>query len=100
FGLNDRVVTGLAQLTGDERFAYDSYRRLVQMFGSVVLGLPSEPFEEILAEARRHAGVARDSDLDAGAWRQVVEQFRAVVRAQTGSDFPQDPVEQVRLATI
>ncbi len=99
-GLNDRVVTGLAQLTGDERFAYDSYRRLVQMFGSVVLGLPSEPFEEILAEARRHAGVARDSDLDAGAWRQVVERFRAVVRAQTGSDFPQDPVEQVRLATI
>ncbi|KAB2964365.1 MAG: pyruvate, phosphate dikinase [Thermoanaerobaculia bacterium] len=98
-GINDAVAAGLARLTGDERFAFDSYRRLVQMFGSVVLGVPDEPFEEILAAARRRAGVERESELGAGDWRGVVEGFREVVRRHAGRDFPQDPVEQIRLAT-
>jgi len=98
-GLNDEVVEGLAKLTGDPRFAYDSYRRLVQMFGSVVLGLDDEPFEDVLTEARRSAGVDSDSKLDADAWRRVTAEFREIVRRETGEGFPQDPIEQVRLAT-
>ncbi len=98
-GINDAVAAGLARLTGDERFAFDSYRRLVQMFGSVVLGVPDEPFEEILAAVRREAGAERESELGAAAWRDVVVRFREVVRRHAGRDFPQDPVEQIRLAT-
>ncbi|HSM13951.1 MAG TPA: pyruvate, phosphate dikinase, partial [Thermoanaerobaculia bacterium] len=97
-GLNDEVAAGLASLTGDERFAYDSYRRLVQMFGSVVLGIADEPFEEVLTEARAAAGVETDSELDAGAWKQVTAKFRDIVRAETGEEFPQDARRQIRLA--
>jgi len=98
-GLNDAVAAGLATLTGDERFAFDSYRRLVQMFGSVVLGIADEPFEEVLAAARARAGVASDSELGSAAWKRVTEEFRALFRRETGGDFPQDPIEQIRLAT-
>ncbi|HLF56869.1 MAG TPA: pyruvate, phosphate dikinase [Thermoanaerobaculia bacterium] len=98
-GLNDAVAAGLATLTGDERFAFDSYRRLVQMFGSVVLGIADEPFEEVLAAARARAGVASDSELGTAAWKRVTEEFRALLRRETGGDFPQDPIEQIRLAT-
>jgi pyruvate,orthophosphate dikinase len=98
-GMNDAVAEGMATLTGDPRFAYDSYRRLVQMFGSVVLGLADEPFEEILAAARAKAGVASDSELGAGHWRRVTSEFLAIVRRESGRDFPQDPIEQIRLAT-
>jgi len=70
-GMNDAVAAGLAKLAGDERFAYDSYRRLVQMFGSVVMEIDDEPFEHVLTEARAKAGVESDSDLDAAAWKAV-----------------------------
>ena len=98
-GLNDAVAAGLAKLTGDERFAYDSYRRLVQMFGSVVMGIADEPFEEVLSAARRRAGVKSDSDLGAGDWKRVTQEFAAIFEQTTGRKFPQDPMEQIRLAT-
>lgn len=93
-GLNDQVVEGLARLTGDERFAYDSYRRLIQMFGTVVLGLPDEPYEEVLSEFRNRYGVTNDAELPPDALKQVVERFK-----QLTPGFPQEPIEQLRLAT-
>ncbi len=98
-GMNDAVVEGLAKLTGDARFAYDSYRRLVQMFGSVVMDLDDEPFEEVLAQARERAGVATDSELAADDWKGVTEEFKKIFRERTGREFPQDAQEQIRLAT-
>ncbi len=98
-GLNDEVVKGMAELTGDERFVYDSYRRLVQMFGSVVMGIDDEPFEEVLTEARKKAGVESDSDLTAEDWKAVTEEFKKIFKEETGRDFPQDPTEQIKLAT-
>ena len=98
-GLNDAVAAGLERLTGDARFAFDSYRRLVQMFGSVVLEIADEPFEEVLTAARRRAGVANDSDLGADDWRRVTGEFKEIVERLAGRPFPQDPREQIRLAT-
>jgi pyruvate, orthophosphate dikinase len=98
-GLTDKVVEGMAELTGDERFAYDSYRRLVQMFGSVVMGIDDEPFEEVLTEAREKAGVKTDTELNAEQWKEVTAEFKKIFKAETGKDFPQDPMEQIRLAT-
>ena len=98
-GMNDAVAEGMAKLTGDPRFAYDSFRRLVQMFGSVVMGIDDEPFEEVLTEARKHAGVENDSDLGAEDWKRVTGEFKKIFAAKTGRDFPQDPIEQIRLAT-
>jgi len=98
-GMNDEVVEGMAKLTGDPRFAYDSYRRLVQMFGSVVMGIADEPFEEVLTAARKRAGVETDSELGAEAWKSVVAEFEAIVAKEAGREFPQDPIEQIRLAT-
>ncbi len=98
-GMNDAVVEGMAKLTGDERFAYDSYRRLIQMFGSVVMGVPDEPFEEVLTAARKKAGVETDSELDAAAWKAVTAEFKEIVRKHAGEEFPQDPITQIRLAT-
>jgi pyruvate,orthophosphate dikinase len=97
-GLTDEVVKGMAKLTGDERFAYDSFRRLIQMFGSVVMGIADEPFEEVLTEARLKAGVESDSDLNADDWKEVTKEFEKIFKEHTGRDFPQDPLEQVRLA--
>jgi pyruvate,orthophosphate dikinase len=98
-GMTDAVAEGMAALTGDARFAYDSYRRLVQMFGSVVMGVADEPFEEVLTEARAHAGVETDSELGAEAWKRVTASFKEIVRGETGQEFPQDPIAQIRLAT-
>ncbi|MBN1218599.1 MAG: pyruvate, phosphate dikinase [Anaerolineae bacterium] len=98
-GLSDEVVAGMAKLTGDERFVYDSYRRLVQMFGSVVMGIDDEPFEEVLTEARLKAGVKTDSELNAAQWKEVTQEFKKIFKAQTGREFPQDPLEQIKLAT-
>jgi pyruvate,orthophosphate dikinase len=92
-GLNDESVLGLAARTGDERFAWDSYRRFVQMFSNVVCGVPGERFEEILREAGR-----RDRRLDVAALQDVTRRFRALHEAHTGEPFPQDPREQLRLA--
>jgi pyruvate,orthophosphate dikinase len=98
-GMTDEVVEGMVGLTGDARFVYDSYRRLVQMFGSVVMGIDDEPFEEVLTEARQKAGVESDSDLNAEQWKEVTAEFKKLFKAETGRDFPQDPLEQIKLAT-
>jgi pyruvate, orthophosphate dikinase len=98
-GLNAETVQGLAALTGDPRFAWDAYRRLLQMYGSVVLGVPDEPFERTLSEWRARRGVQNDADLEAKDLQAVAEQFRQIVRATSGREFPDDPLEQLRLTT-
>src|SRR6266540_456596 len=97
-GLNDASVHGLAKQTANERFAYDSYRRFVQMFGKIVLDIPGELFEVALADLREEKGVATDPELDAGALEGLVETFKGIVNEQAGIDFPQDPREQLRYA--
>jgi pyruvate, orthophosphate dikinase len=97
-GLTDRSVHGLARASGDERFAWDSYRRLVQMFGRTVLGIADEHFDAVLEAAKRAKGTRDDLGLDAADLRSLVTGFRAVVREQAGRDFPQDPREQLRMA--
>ena len=99
-GLNDDSVQGLAKQTGDDwRFANDAYRRFVQMFGKIVMGVPAELFEHALDRAKeaKFAG-AQDTDLDAEDLRSLLEEFRAIYKEHVGSDFPQDPREQLRLA--
>ncbi len=97
-GLNDSSVHGLAAQSGDERFAWDSYRRLVQMFGATVLGIEGEHFAEALDEAKRAKGTTNDLDLDAADLTTLVETFKGVIRKYADRDFPQDPREQMDLA--
>ncbi|MBV8645611.1 MAG: pyruvate, phosphate dikinase, partial [Candidatus Eremiobacteraeota bacterium] len=97
-GLNDETVAGLARLTGNDRFAYDAYRRFMAMFGDVVLGIPKAEFEHVVEEAKRKARVATDPELDAGKWKEVIAQYREIVRIHTGKPFPQDVHEQLELA--
>jgi pyruvate,orthophosphate dikinase len=98
-GLNDETAAGMAELTGDESFVYDAYRRLVEMFGKVVLGIPDEAFEGPMAEYKEKSGIKSDTELTAEDWKNLVEKFKAVVKENMGFDFPQDPYEQLRLAT-
>ena len=98
-GLNDEVAQAWVKRGGDERFVYDSYRRLVQMFGSVVLELPDESFESVITERREGAGVRRDAELSAQDWVFATEQFKDIIKTQTGQDFPVDPYQQLKLAT-
>ncbi len=98
-GLNDQTVAGMILLTDNPRFVYDSYRRLIQMFGSVVMGVPDEPFEEIIAEAKAERGVRHDVELTAEEWKRVIERFKGLVLAYKGMDFPQDPYKQLEMAT-
>ncbi|HEY7007378.1 MAG TPA: pyruvate, phosphate dikinase [Jatrophihabitantaceae bacterium] len=97
-GLNDQSVRGLAAQSGNERFAFDSYRRLIQMFGKTVLGIAGEHFEDAIDEAKRAKGTESDLDLDADDMRKLVETFKNVVVEQAGRSFPQDPREQMDLA--
>jgi pyruvate,orthophosphate dikinase len=97
-GLNDHTVLGLAARSGDDRFAWDSYRRLIQMFGRTVYGVPGEMFETELASARTTAGVTSDADLDSAALRDLVVAYQKVFAARTGRDFPQSPHEQLYAA--
>ncbi|UOY03255.1 pyruvate, phosphate dikinase [Blastococcus sp. PRF04-17] len=97
-GLNDESVQGLAQQSGSERFAWDSYRRLIQMFGKTVLGIDGELFDEALDEVKAEQGTDLDLDLDADHLKDVVSRFKAIVKDHTGRDFPQDPREQMDLA--
>jgi pyruvate,orthophosphate dikinase len=97
-GLNDDTVVGLAKLTGNDRFAYDAYRRFMQMFGNVVLDIPKDEFEHVVDEAKQKAGVATDPELGADRWKEVIAQFREIVRVHTGKPFPQDVYEQLELA--
>ncbi|HEX2805447.1 MAG TPA: pyruvate, phosphate dikinase, partial [Kineosporiaceae bacterium] len=99
-GLNDESVQGLALHAGDPRFAWDSYRRLVQMYGKTVLGIEGEAFEHHLDEAKKRRGSTNDLALDAADLEKLVEVFKEVVRDHTGSPFPQDPREQLTLAIL
>jgi pyruvate, orthophosphate dikinase len=98
-GLNDTTCQGMIRLTGDERFVYDAYRRLIQMFGSVVMGISDEAFERVIEKAKHKAGVLLDMDLSARDWRLITEQFKTIFRSHTQVDFPQDPEEQLKMAT-
>jgi pyruvate,orthophosphate dikinase len=97
-GLTDESVHGLAKQSGNERFAWDAYRRLVQMFGKTVLGIDGDAFEHALDEAKRAKGTANDLDLDAADLGQLTESFKEIVRSHTGRGFPQEPREQMDLA--
>jgi pyruvate,orthophosphate dikinase len=93
-GLNDRVVEGLARKSGDERFAYDSYRRFIQMYGQVVLGIENH-FEELLENHKLDSGVQLDTELSADDWRTLVAGFKDLVADELGRPFPEDPQEQL-----
>jgi pyruvate,orthophosphate dikinase len=95
-GLNDLSVKGLAEQTGDERFAYDSYRRFVSMYGRIVLGVDGARFDDPYEAARAAAGVATDAEIPAGMLRDLVETFKTEVEKATGRPFPQEPVDQLR----
>lgn len=100
-GLNDEVVEGLAAKSGNPKFAYDSYRRFVQMYGDVVLGMKPankddiDPFEAIIEEVKKKRGVLLDKDLNLEELKELVIRFKAAIKAQTGEDFPTDPMEQL-----
>jgi len=98
-GLNDSTVNGLAA-SADKRFAYDCYRRLIQMYARVVMGVSGEHFEDVIDEAKRDAGVRDDNELAAERLLQLASEFKAIVKKQTGQEFPEDPLEQLQLATI
>ena len=99
-GLNDEVTQGMIKLTGNEHFAYDSYRRLIQMFGTVVLGVRDEPFEDVLASYRDRRGVRTDADLTGDDFRRIVGEFKEIVRRHARIEFPSDAEEQLRMATL
>ena len=98
-GLNDVSVEGLAAASSDERFAWDSYRRLIQMFGKTVLDIDGEHFSDALEAKKAGRGVTLDYELDVAALTELVEQYKAIVREQAGIDFPQDPRAQLDMAT-
>jgi pyruvate,orthophosphate dikinase len=97
-GLNDKSVEGLAKRSNNPRFAYDSYRRLIQMFGSVVLDIPKHAFEEVFDGKKKQKKIKLDTDLDARALQEVIVEYKKVVQKHTKRDFPQDPHEQLVMA--
>src|SRR5688572_17319016 len=97
-GLNDTSVEGLAGATDNERFAWDSYRRFVQMFGNVSRGVDGEAFEKEISNVKDDAGVTEDTELDVKALKELVTRFKSLYKDETGDEFPQDPKEQLRLA--
>lgn len=100
-GLNDDVVVGLAKKTGNERFAYDSYRRFVQMYGDVVLGMKPvnkediDPFEAIIQKVKSQRGISLDNEMNVDELKQLVDLFKKAIKEQTGKDFPTDPMDQL-----
>ncbi len=98
-GLNDETAASMAKLTGDERFVYDAYRRLVHMFGSVVLGIEDEAFEHPLEKIKAEKGYKVDTEMTAEDWKALTEIYKGVIKEHMGFDFPQDPYEQLKLAT-
>ncbi|MFF4830325.1 pyruvate, phosphate dikinase [Streptomyces sp. NPDC001315] len=97
-GLSDKSVQGLAKQAGDDRFAWDSYRRLIQMFGKTVLGVDGELFEDALESAKEAKKVTVDTELEAADLKKLVTKFKRIVKTEAGRDFPQDPREQMDLA--
>ncbi|MBN2149229.1 MAG: pyruvate, phosphate dikinase [Anaerolineales bacterium] len=98
-GLNDQTAEGMVKLSGDARFVYDSFRRLVEMFGTVVLGIADEAFEEPLKKHKAKKGYKLDTEMTAEDWKVITQEFKAVVKKEKGFDFPQDPFKQLELAT-
>jgi pyruvate,orthophosphate dikinase len=98
-GLTDVTAEGMVSLTNNPRFVYDSYRRLVEMFGTVVLNIPDEAFEEPLARHKQDKGYKLDTEMTADDWKAITNAFKAVVKKEMGFDFPQDPFKQLELAT-
>ncbi len=100
-GLNDEVVKGLAEKTGNERFAYDSYRRFVQMYGDVVLGMKPinkediDPFEEIIQQVKAQRGISLDNEMTTDELKQLVTLFKKMIKERTGYDFPDNPIDQL-----
>jgi len=94
-GLNDETVLGLARASGDDRFAWDSYRRFIQMYGSVVLGVDHHRFEEIIERVKLDAGVIEDTALTPAHWQEVVTEYKEMVASEKGNAFPQDPEQQL-----
>jgi len=99
-GLNEQTVKGLAAKTHNERFAQDSYRRFVTMYSSIVLGIERDRFEELLKRKKAERRVSHDTDLDAKTLQELVVQFKTLVKQETGRDFPEDPLEQLKMAII
>jgi pyruvate,orthophosphate dikinase len=97
-GLNDDSVQALARANGNERFAWDSYRRFVQMFGNVSQGIAGERFEDAIQAAKDDRGVSDDTELDVDALRELTDAFKDIYKEETGEDFPHDPQEQLRLS--
>jgi pyruvate,orthophosphate dikinase len=97
-GLNDETLAGLIEQTGDERFAYDAYRRFIQLFGKVALGIDDEKFDEHFNDVKERVGVKADVGLEAAHLREISEKFLLVVRQETGDEFPQDVMRQLQLA--
>src|ERR1044072_6931367 len=97
-GLTDAVTDGLAKLTGNERFAYDSYRRLINMFGDTVMGVDHEHFEHELSAVKNARRAKVDPDLDTAGLKEVVKRYKKVCRDHVGEDFPQDPLVQLEHA--
>jgi pyruvate,orthophosphate dikinase len=98
-GLNDETAKSMVEMTGDERFVFDAYRRLVHMFGSVVLNIDDEEFEKPLEELKQKKGYKLDTEMVAEDWKAITEAYKAVIKKEIGFDFPQDPLEQLKLAT-
>ncbi len=98
-GLNDETAARMVELTGDDRFVYDAYRRLVHMFGSVVLDIDDEEFEHPLDSYKEEKGYKLDTEMNAEDWKALTETYKAVIKEHKGFDFPQDPYEQLKLAT-
>ncbi len=97
-GLNDITVVGLAELTANDRFAWDAYRRFIMMFASVVMGVEKDPFEERIEQAKKRLGVLADPEIDAATWRELVGEFKDIVQEKTGRAFPQDVYRQLDFA--
>ena len=95
-GLNDKSVKGLAKATSDERFAYDSYRRFISMYGRIVLGIEADRFDAPLEEAKHRLGVKTDAELPAKDLKDLCAHYKVVVKSETGKAFPQDPAKQLR----
>ncbi len=97
-GLNDKTIEGLIQITSDGRFAFDAYRRFIQLFGKIALGVDEKEFDQILNKAKESSGAVYDTDLDADALKDICRQYLDVIKKRTGSRFPEDPMEQLRLS--
>ncbi|HVP23750.1 MAG TPA: pyruvate, phosphate dikinase [Conexivisphaerales archaeon] len=97
-GINDKTVEDVARVFDDPRFAYDTYRRFLQLFGKIVMKVPGEEFEKIIDEEKAKAGVGSDVEMSAGSWKEVARRFKALIKERTGKEVPQDPMEQLFMA--